>query len=110
MEQKQTKNNWLDLTKKWYEIFTDVIDFVKAYKNIDNVMADINCQLKLSFRNSRGSFFDNISDLKNLISKENTEYFIIFNFYHSLLIINFITLTNKLALLKGFLDQFFLIF
>ena len=110
MEQKQTKNNWLDLTKKWYEIFTDVIDFVKAYKNIDNVMADINRQLKLSFRNSRGSFFDNISDLKNLISKENTEYFIIFNFYHSLLIINFITLTNKLALLKGFLDQFFLIF
>ena len=41
-------------------------------------MADINCRLKLSFKNSRNIFFDNISDLKNLISKENTEYFIIF--------------------------------
>ena len=28
---------WLDLTKKRYKIFTDVIDFVKAYKNIDCV-------------------------------------------------------------------------
>ena len=64
---------WLDLTRKQYKIFTDAIDFVKAYKNVDYVMADINCQLKVFFKSCRNSFFDNISDLKNLIVKDNTE-------------------------------------
>ena len=63
----------LDLTKKRYKIFTDAIDFVKAYKNVDYVMVDINCRLKVFFKNGRSSFFDNISDLKNLIVEENTE-------------------------------------
>ena len=34
---------WLDLTKKRHKIFTDAIDFVKGYKNVEYVMADINC-------------------------------------------------------------------
>ena len=63
----------LDLTKKWYKIFTDAIDFVKAYKNVDYVMVDINCRLKVFFKNGHSSFFDNISNLKILIVKENTE-------------------------------------
>ena len=64
----------LDLTKKRYKIFTDAIDFVKAYnKNVDHAMVDINCRLKVVFKNDRSSFFDNISDLKNLIVEENTE-------------------------------------
>ena len=33
----------IDLTKKRYKTFTDAIDFVKAYKNVDYVMVDINC-------------------------------------------------------------------
>ena len=63
----------LDLTKKWYKIFTDAIDFVKAYKNFDYVMVDINCRLKVFFKNGDSSFFDNISNLKILIVKENAE-------------------------------------
>ena len=63
----------LDLTKKRCKIFTGAIDFVKAYKNVDYVMVDINCRLKVFFKNGRSSFFDNISDLKNLIVEENTE-------------------------------------
>ena len=62
---------WLDLTKKRYKIFTNAIDFLKAYKNVDYVMVDNNCRLKVSLKNGRSSFFDNISDLKNLIVKEN---------------------------------------
>ena len=54
----------LDLTKKRYKIFTDAIDFVKAYKNVDYVMVDINCRLKVFFKNGRSNFFGNISDLK----------------------------------------------
>ena len=63
---------WLDLTKKWQKIFTDVVDFVKAYKNIEHVMADINSQLKVVFKSGYRSFFD-ISDLENLIVEENNE-------------------------------------
>ena len=63
----------LDLTKKRYKIFADAIDFVKAYKNVDYVMADINCRLKVVFKNGRSSFFGNISDLKILIVEENAE-------------------------------------
>ena len=63
---------WLDLTKKWQKIFTDVVDFVKAYKNTEHVMADINSQLKVVFKSGYSSFFD-ISDLENLIVEENNE-------------------------------------
>ena len=63
---------WLDLTKKWQKIFTDVVDFVKAYKNIEHVMADNNSQLKVVFKSGYSSFFD-ISDLENLIVEENNE-------------------------------------
>ena len=58
-------NVWLDLTKKCLKIFTDAIDFVKAYKNVDYVMVDINCRLKVFFKNGRSNFFDYIFDLKN---------------------------------------------
>ena len=36
-------------------------------------MVDINWRLKVVFKNGRCSFFDNISDWKNLIVEENTE-------------------------------------
>ena len=36
-------------------------------------MVDINCRLKVFFENGRSSFFDNISNLKNLIVEENTQ-------------------------------------
>ena len=58
----------LYFTKKRYKIFTDASDFVKTNKNVD-----INCRLKVFFENGHNSFFDNISNLKNLIAEENTE-------------------------------------
>ena len=63
----------LYFTKKRYKIFTDASDFVKTNKNVDYVMVDINCRLKVFFENGHNSFFDNISNLKNLIAEENTE-------------------------------------
>ena len=45
---------------------------MKAYKNIEHVMADINSQLKVVFKSGYSSFFD-ISDLENLIVEENNE-------------------------------------
>ena len=63
----------LDLTKKRYKIFANAIKFVKEYKKVEYVMVDINCRLKVFFRNGCSSFFGNISDLKNLILEENTQ-------------------------------------
>ena len=60
----------LDLAKKWYKIFIDAIDSLKAYKNTDYVMVESNCRLEVIFKNGRTSFFDNISDFKNLIVEE----------------------------------------
>ena len=45
----------------------------ESIKNVDYVMVDIYCWLKVFFKNDRGSFFDNISDLQNLVVKENAE-------------------------------------
>ena len=53
----------LDLKKKRYKIFTDAIDFVRAYKNVDYVMVDIKCRLKVFLKNDPSNFFHNISDL-----------------------------------------------
>ena len=44
-----------DLTKNRYKIFTDAIDFVKAYRNVDYVMVHINCRVKMFFKNGRSS-------------------------------------------------------
>ena len=44
----------------------------KQTNNVDYVMVDINCQLKVFFKIG-SNFFENISDLKNLIVEENTE-------------------------------------
>lgn len=47
------------------------IGFEKAYQNIYYIIFDINCRLEIFLKNDRSSFFDNISDWKNLIVKEN---------------------------------------
>ena len=44
-----------DLTKNRCKIFTDAIDFVKAYRNVDYVMVDINCRVKIFFKNGCSS-------------------------------------------------------
>ena len=52
----------LDLTKNRYKIFTKAIETVKSYNNSNYVVVDINCQLKVVFKDGSGKFStDNMS-------------------------------------------------
>ena len=46
----------LDLTKKRYSIITEVIQLVKNNKVVKFVMADINCRLKVVFKDGYSPF------------------------------------------------------
>ena len=44
----------LDLTKNRHKVFTKAIETVKNYDNLNYVMGDINCRLKVIFKDGRG--------------------------------------------------------
>ena len=59
-----------DLTKNRYKIFKKAIETVKSYNNVNYVMVDINCRLKVVFKDgSRKRFTDNIS-LKGILERK----------------------------------------
>ena len=60
----------LDLTKNRNKIFTKAIETVKSYDNVNYVMADINCRLKVVFKDGRGKFFTDNMSLKEILEKE----------------------------------------
>ena len=45
-----------DLTKNRYKIFTKALETVNSYDNVNYVMADINCPLKVVFKDGSGKF------------------------------------------------------
>ena len=53
----------LDLTKNRHKIFTNAIETVKNYDNLNYVMVDINCRLKVVFKDGSGKFFTGIMSL-----------------------------------------------
>ena len=60
----------LDLTKNRYKIFTKAIETVKRYDNVNYVMLDINCRLKVVFKDGSGKFFTNIMSFKETLEKK----------------------------------------
>ena len=60
----------LDLTKNRHKIFTIAIETVKSYDNVNYVMADINCRLKVVFKDESGNFFTKNISLKEILEKE----------------------------------------
>ena len=60
----------LDLTKNRYKIFTKAIETAKIYDNLNYIMVDINCQLKVVFKDRGGKFFTDIMILKEILEKE----------------------------------------
>ena len=63
----------IDLRKRRYDIYTDAINSVKNYSNVNFVMADFNCRVKVVFTNGKSYFFKSIIDLKKCIEHENAE-------------------------------------
>ena len=62
----------LDLTKNRYKTFTKAIETVKSYDNMNYVMTDINCQLKVVLKDGSVKFFTDIMSLKEILEKEGT--------------------------------------
>ena len=60
----------LNLTKSTYTIFTKAIETAKQSNVVDYVMVDINCRLKLVFKNGRRKFFTDVDSLKRAIEDE----------------------------------------
>ena len=60
----------LDLTKNRHKTFTQAIETVKNYDNVNYVMGDINCRLKVVSKDRGGKFFIDILSLKEILEKE----------------------------------------
>ena len=60
----------LDLTKNRYKIFTKAIETAKIYDNLNYIMVDINCWLKVVFKDGGGKFFTDNMILKEILEKE----------------------------------------
>ena len=60
----------LDLTKKRYEVLRKAREIVEEIDNISFVYADINCRLKVRFKDNSELFFENLIELCDLIEKE----------------------------------------
>ena len=56
----------LDLTKRRYKILKDAIDLAKEHPDLNYVYADVNCRLKVVFKDGSSNFFNDIDDLKSI--------------------------------------------
>ena len=57
----------IDLTKRRYEVLKKAINLVNGNNDVDYVFTDVNCRLKVVFKDKRSSFFNDIDDLKKLL-------------------------------------------
>ena len=73
------KSVWikLDLTKKRYNILRRTRSIVDENQGVSYVFADINCRLKIVFKDGTSDFFEDITELNERI--ENAIIF--FSFY-----------------------------
>ena len=58
----------LDLTKRRSKILKDAIDLAKEHPDLNYVYADVNCRLKVVFKDGSSNFFNDIDDLKSIIN------------------------------------------
>ena len=54
------------MTKREYGILKDAIDLAKEHPDLDYVFADLNCPLKVVFKDGTPNFFDDIDNLKSI--------------------------------------------
>ena len=57
----------IDLTKRRYEVLKKAINLDNGNNDVDYVFTDVNCQLKVVFKDKRSSFFNDIDHLKKLL-------------------------------------------
>ena len=57
----------IDLTKRRYEVLKKAITLVNRNNEFGYLFIDVNCRLKVVFKDRRSSFFNDIDDLKKLL-------------------------------------------
>ena len=57
----------INLTKRRYEVLKKAINLVNGNNDVDYVLTDVNCRLKVVFKDKISSFFNDIDDLKKLL-------------------------------------------
>ena len=62
----------LDWTKRRHGILKDAIDPAKEHPDLDYVFADVNCHLKVVFKDSTSNFFNDIDNLKSMINNRSS--------------------------------------
>ena len=73
IEEKASFKNFrvkIDLTKRRWEVLKKVITLVNGNNDVDYAFTDVNCRLKVVFKDKRSSFFNDIDDLKKLIENK----------------------------------------
>ena len=58
----------LDLAKRRYRILKDAIDLAKEHPDLDYVFSDVNCRLKVVFKDGTSNLFNDIDNLKSMIN------------------------------------------
>ena len=61
----------LDLTKLSYRILKEAIGLAKEHPDLDYVFADVNCRLKVLFKDGTSNFFNDIDNLKSMINNRS---------------------------------------
>ena len=61
----------LDLTKRRYRILKDAIDLAKGHPDLDYLFVDVNCCLKIAFKDGTSNFFNGIDNLKSMINNRS---------------------------------------
>ena len=62
----------IDLTKRRYEVLKKAITLVNGNNDVDYEFTDVNCRLKVVFKDKRSSFFNDIDDLKKLLDDKTS--------------------------------------
>ena len=60
----------IDLTKRQYEVLKKAINFVNGNNDVDYVFTDVNCRLKVVFKEKISSFFNDIDNLRDCLRIE----------------------------------------
>ena len=65
----------LDLAKKRYNIFKSARSIADEKQDVNYVFADINCRLKVVFKDGTSEFFKDVSELNELIEQGMSYFF-----------------------------------
>ena len=71
----------LELTKKRYNILRSTRSIVDENQDVNYVFADINCRLKIVFKDGTSDFFEDITELNEWIENAIMFFFFLSFFY-----------------------------